>query len=181
MSRFAYLVLVLGCSFTVTASGAASRSSRAYACSSDQLAFALPQPSPPSQTQAVGFAVYNTGRTTCRLALPLSLTLGHRSGARLRVEPRASRLTLIAERLRPRAKAQVAWSYQNYCGRDNSSERPIVYRIRVAGIDLRGRGGTPPCLNRRQPVSVRVLIACPGARGPAVEAILPRPLPLCPR
>jgi hypothetical protein len=180
VSRFACLVLIAGCSFTVTASGAASSLTRAYACSTDQLAFALPQPSAPTQTWAVGFAVYNTGRTTCRLALPLSLTLRHRSQAPLRTEPRASRLTLVAGRLRPWAEAGVTWTYENYCGRHNAGERPIVYSVRVRGIELRGRGGTPPCHDRSRPVTVRVLFACPGARGPAIDAILPRPLPLCP-
>jgi hypothetical protein len=132
------------------------------------------------QTWAVGFAVYNTGRTTCRLALPVSLTLRHRWRAPLRVEPRTSRLTLVARALRPRAEAGVTWTYENYCGRHNSNERPIVFIVHVRGIELRGRGGTPPCHGRGGPVTVRVLFACPGARGPAIDAILPRPLPLCP-
>jgi hypothetical protein len=180
-TRFACFLFIVGCSFTVTASGAAARATRADGCSTDQLAFALPQPSAPMQTRAVGFAVYNTGRRTCHLALPLSLTLSGRWDAPLGVEPQASRLTLVARKLRPRAQASVTWTYENYCGGHDSSERPIVYRVRVGGIELRGRGGTPPCHDRRRPVSVRVLFACPGARGPAIDAILPRPLPLCPR
>lgn len=115
----------------------------------------------------------------CRLALPVSLTLGHRAGAPLQVAPRSSRLTLVARTFRPHARASVTWTYTNYCGRDNSSERPITYSIRVRGIELRGLGGTPPCLDGKRPVQVSVLFACPSATGPAISAILPRPLPLC--
>lgn len=181
MSRVGPVVLIVGCSLAVTPGGAASRPTRVPACLTDQLAFALPQPSAPTQKWAVGFAVHNTGRTSCRLTLPMSLTLRHRSGVRLRVVPPASRLTLLARALRPRAHAGVTWTYANYCGRHNSSERPIVYSVRVGGIELRGRGGTPPCHDRRRPVYLSVLFACPDATGPAIAAILPRRLPLCPR
>ncbi len=178
MNRPACLVLVLLGSLTLTAGGSASRTARDFACESRQLAFALPEPSAPMQTWAVGFAVYNTGGA-CRLALPISLTLAHRAGPPLQVSPPSSRLTLIARNFGPHARAGVTWTYTNYCGRHNSSERPITYSVRVRGIELRGLGGTPPCQGRKRPVQLRVLFACPGATGPAIEAILPRPLPLC--
>jgi hypothetical protein len=148
MYRSACLVIVLLGFLILTAGGSASRMSRAFVCESRQLAFALPEPSAPMQTSAVGFAVYNTGGA-CRLALPVSLTLGHRAGAPLQVVPRSSRLTLVARTFRPHARAGVTWTYTNYCGRHNSSERPITYSVRVRGIELRGLGGTPPCLDRQ--------------------------------
>jgi hypothetical protein len=178
VSRSAYLVIVLLGSLSLTAGGSASRTTGDYECESNQLAFALPEPSAPAQTWPVGFAVYNTGRA-CRLALPISLRLVHRAGLPLPVAPRSSRLTLVARTFRPRGRASVTWTYANYCGRRSSSERPIVYSVRVLGIELRGLGGTPPCQDRKRPVQLRVLFACPGARGPAIRAILPRPLPLC--
>jgi hypothetical protein len=178
MNRSACLVIVLLGSLTLTAGGSASRTSRDFACESRQLAFALPEPSAPTQTWAVGFAVYNTG-AECRLALPISLTLARRAGPPLQVAPRSSRLTLVAPTFRPHARAGVTWTYTNYCGRHNSSERPITYSVRVRGIELRGLGGAPPCLDRQRPVQASVLFACPGATGPAISSILPRPLPLC--
>jgi hypothetical protein len=178
MNRSACLVIVVLGSLALTAGGSASRTTRDFACESRQLAFALPEPSAPMQTWAVGFAVYNTGGA-CRLALPISLTLAHRAGPPLQGAPRSSRLTLVARKFSPHARAGVTWTYTNYCGRHNSSERPITYSVRVRGIELRGLGGTPPCQSRKLPVQVRVLFACPGATGPAIAAILPRPLPLC--
>jgi hypothetical protein len=180
VNRLASFVLLLGCSLAGTAGNAAS-TNQVHRCSTDQLAYALPQRSAPSQTWAVGFAVFNTGRTSGRLMLPLSLALGHRSQEPLRVLPRESRLTLIAPVLRPLAQAGVTWTYTNYCGGHESSERPIVYTVRVSGVELRGRAGTAPCRSQRLPVRLSVLFACPGAKGPAIAAILPRPLPLCPR
>jgi hypothetical protein len=180
MNRWACLLIVLLGSLALAAGGsAASRTSRDFACESRQLAFALPEPSAPMQARAVGFAVYNTGGA-CRLALPISLTLGNRAGHPLHVAPRSSRLTLVARTFRSHARAGITWTYTNYCGRRNSSERPITYSVRVRGIELRGLNGTPPCLGRKRPVQVSVLFACPGATGPAISAILPRPLPLCP-
>jgi hypothetical protein len=178
MNRSACLVIVLLGSLTLTAGGSASRTSRDFACESRQLAFALPEPSAPMQTSAVAFAVYNTGGA-CRLELPISLTLAHRAGAPLQVAPRNSRLTLLARTFRPHARASVTWTYTNYCGRHNSGERPITYSVRIRGIELSGLGGTPPCLDRKRPVQLSVLFACPSATGPAIGAILPRPLPLC--
>jgi hypothetical protein len=178
MNRSACLVIVLLGSLPLTPGGSASRTSRDFACESRQLAFALPEPSAPMQTWAVGFAVYNTGGA-CRLALPIALTLAHRAGPPLQVAPRSSRLTLVARKFRPHARAGVTWTYTNYCGRHNSSERPITYSVQVRGIELHGLSGTPPCHDRKRPVQVRVLFACPGATGPAIAAILPRPSPLC--
>lgn len=179
MSRFAPVVLILGCSLAVTAGGAASRPTRVHVCDFEQLAFALTQPSPPTQSQAVGLAVYNTAHE-CRLALPVSLTVAHRSGRPLRVTPHASRLTLLDRTFGRRAWAGVTWTTHNYCGRERS-DKPILYIVRVGPIQVRGTDGAPPCHARTTPVSVVVLFACPRARGPAIDAILPRPLPLCPR
>jgi hypothetical protein len=179
VNRFAGAVLVpLVCVLGLTASGTAAR--REFRCDPDQLAFALPQPSPPMQTWAVGFAVHNTG-PTCRLGLPVSLALAHRSGRPLRVSPRSSRLTLVDPSFGARAKSGVTWTYSNYCGSRDGSTRSVVHVVRAAGIELRGAGGTPPCHAPAYPIRLRVLFACPGARGPAIRAILPRPLPLCPR
>ena len=179
MRRSAPVAIALLSSLTLAAGGSASRTTPTSACDDRQLAFALPVPSPPQQQQAVGFAVHNTGRA-CRLALPISLTLAHRPGLRsLRLAPRVSRLTLVARAFAPRSQAQVVWAYANYCDGHNSSERPIMYTVRVRGIELRGFGGTAPCNNRTAPVQLGVLFACPGATGPAISAILPRPLPLC--
>jgi hypothetical protein len=178
MNRSACLVIVVLGSLALTAGGSASRTTRDFACESRQLAFALPEPSAPMQTWAVGFDVYNIGGA-CRLALPISLTLAHRAGPPLQAAPRSSRLTLVARKFSPHARAGVTWTYTNYCGRHNSSERPITYSVRVRGIELRGLGGTPPCQSRKRPVQVRVLFACPSATGSAIAAILPRPLPLC--
>jgi hypothetical protein len=174
----AVVLVPLGCALSLAASGAASRGP--YSCDREQLAFALPQVSPPMQTWAVGFAVHNTG-PRCRLALPVSLTLAHRSGRPLRVVPRRSRLTLVARSFGPRARAGVTWTYWNYCGPDRSIERAVTHVVRVAGIQLRGAGGTPPCHAPAQPVRLSVLFACPGATGPAIRAVLPRPSQLCPR
>jgi len=182
VSRFVYLVvLILACFLMVTAGGAASRATRDYACTIDQLAFAFSEPSAPMQTQAVGFTVYNTDRTRCRLALPISLMLKDRSALHLRVAPRTSRLTLVARRFRPHARAGVTWTYTNYCGSHNPNEQLIMHIVRVHRIEFRAKGDAPPCHNQNRPIDVRVLFACPGAKGPAIAAILPRPLPLCPR
>lgn len=181
MSRFACLVLLLACSLAVTVGGAASRATSDYACSMDQLAFAFSEPSAPMQTQAVGFTVYNGDRTACRLALPISLMVKDLSPRHLRVAPRISRLTLVSRNFRAHARAGVTWTYTNYCGGNNATSQMILHIVRVRRIELRAKGDTPPCHNRNRPVDVRVLFACPGAEGPAIAAILPRPLPLCPR
>jgi hypothetical protein len=173
------LVVALGCLVIVGAGGSVPGSASADECGYSQLAFSLPGPPAPSQTQAVGLDVHNTGRA-CRLELPVSLALSHRAGKPMRVSPRLSRLTLVAGMFKPRQRAWVTWTYANYCGRHNSSERPVVHVLRTAGIELREYGGTPPCHDPRRPVGLDVLFACPGARGPAVRAILPRPLKLCP-
>ena len=181
MSRFACLVIFLACSLTVTAVSVGSRATRPYACSMDQLAFAFTEPSAPMQTQAVGFTVYNTDRTTCGLSLAISLMVKDRSALHLRVAPRTSRLTLVARNFRPHARAGVTWTYTNYCGRHPPSEQLIAHIVRVGRLEFRARGDAPPCHDRSRPVEVSVLFACPGAKGPAIAAILPRPLPLCPR
>jgi hypothetical protein len=171
--------IALACSLTLGSSGVASRKRRLPVCGTGQLAFSLPGPPAPSQTEAVGLDVHNIGTTACRLALPISLRLA-RAGERMRVSPRTSRLTLVTRRFAPHARAWVAWTYANYCGRHNSSDRPIAHIVQVPGLELRGRGGTPPCVDRRQPTGLDVRFACPGAKGPAIRAILPRPLELCP-
>lgn len=181
MSRVACLVLLLACSLTVTAGGASSRANRIYACSMNQLAFAFSEPSAPMQTQAVGFTAYNTDRTACRLALPISLMLKDSSPRHLEVAPRVSRLTLVAQEFHSHAQAGVTWTYTNYCGNHKPGKGVIMQIVRVHRIDLRAKGDAPPCHSRKQPIDVRVLFACPSARGPAIAAILPRPLPLCPR
>lgn len=181
MSRFACLILFLACSLTMTAGGASSRNTRTYACATDQLAFALSEPSAPMQTQAVGFVVYNSDRAACRLALPISLTLKDSSPRHLPVAPRSSRLTLVARRFASHAEAGVTWTYTNYCGSHNAGEQLIMYIVRVNRIELRASGHAPPCHNRKRPMVVEVLFACPNARGPAIAAVLPRPLRLCPR
>jgi hypothetical protein len=172
------VVLSFVCALGLDASGATSR--RVYRCDTQQLAFALPAVSPPMQTWPVGFSVHNTG-PTCRLALPVSLALAHRSGRPLRVAPRRSRLTLVDPSFGPRGQAKVTWTYQNYCGSRDTSLRSVVHIVRVAGIQLRGAGGTPPCHAPASPIRLTVLVACPRAKGPAVGAILPRRFPLCPR
>jgi hypothetical protein len=180
MKGFLWLVSVaLGCSLAFGASGAVSQQSQRSACGIEQLAFSFPGPPAATQTEAVGLAVHNTG-VTCRLTLPVSLTLAHRSGRPLRVAPHVSRLTLVARTFAPRARAWVTWLYGNYCGRHNSSDRPIVHIVRIADIELREFGGTPPCHDQARPASLTVLFACPAAKGPAIRSILPRPLELCP-
>jgi hypothetical protein len=180
MRRVASALLLVG--LVLAASGAASAGADDLpACSPRDLAFALPATSAPHQSQALGFAASNVGATACRLELPLVLTLRPRFREPLRVSPAASRLRLVAPRLGPRARATVSWTYTNYCGRYDSWREPILYTVAVAGIELRGRSGAAPCHASGAPVSLGVLFACPGARGPAIEAILPRPLPLCPR
>jgi hypothetical protein len=181
VSRFACLIVFLACSLTMTAGGASSRDTETYACAIDQLAFALSEPSAPMQTQAVGFVVYNTDRAACRLALPIALTLKDSSSRHLPVAPQSSRLTLVARRFGSHAKAGVTWTYTNYCGSHNAGEQLIMYSVHVKHIELRASGDAPPCHNRKRSMVVDVLFACPDARGPAIAAVLPRPLKLCPR
>jgi hypothetical protein len=176
MRRRVSLVVVLS-SLSLAASGSASR--QVAVCQMEQLAFTLPRPSAPMQHGAVGFGVHNTGRE-CRLALSLSLTLLDRRGRPLRASPRRSVLTLVARTFGPRAQAGVIWEYTNYCGTYKPGQSPIRQVVRVAGIELRGSGGAAPCYVPGSPLEVSVLFACPGARGPAIDAVTPRPLPLCP-
>ena len=181
MKQPGFVILVaIGCLLSVGVGGRGSQPVAVQQCRLWQLAFSFSGPPAPTQTQAVGLEVHNTGGM-CRLELPVSLTLAHREGRTLHVSPRTSRLTLVARILRPRGRAWVTWTYANYCGRHNWSDRPVVHIVRVPGIEIREFGGLPPCLNPKRAVALTVLFACPGARGPAIEAILPRPTPLCPR
>lgn len=173
------IVVAIGCLLSVGVGGGGSQPVAVQQCGLGQLAFSFSGPPAPTQTQAVGFDVRNTGGR-CRLALPVSLTLAHREGRTLHVSPRTSRLTLVARTFRARGRAWVTWTYANYCGKHNSSDGPIVRIVRVPGVEMREFGGTPPCLNPKRAVRLTVLFACPSARGPAIEAILPRPIPLCP-
>jgi hypothetical protein len=181
VSRVACLALLASVLTVTGADGSARATSPIPACSFDRLAFALTEPSPPMQSQAVGFVAHNTERTACRMALPVSLTLEDRPPRRLRVAPRVSRLTLIAGTLRSHARASVTWTYTNYCGSHDPAKGVILQTVRVGRIELRAHGDAPPCHSPTEPVDVRVLFACPSARGPAITVVLPRPLPLCPR
>jgi hypothetical protein len=173
--------LLAGCALAlaVNAPSAVDAASRDVpTCRSDDLAFSLPAGTPPSQTEVVLLAVVNVDRQ-CRLELPVTLALELRDGSRIRTSPARSELTLAASRFDRHDRAWVSWTYANYCGEHNSSDEPIVLDVRLPDIELRGFGGTPPCNVRRLPTDLRVFRACPGARGPAIRAILPRPMPLC--
>jgi hypothetical protein len=175
MRRLLCLVVALS-PFILTASGGATHQNSL--CGMEHLAFTLPEVSAPMQSGAVGFGVHNTGRA-CRLALPISLTLLDSGGRPLKTTPRRSVLTIVAGNFGARAQATVVWAYTNYCGTYNPGQQPIRQVVRVAGIELRGSGSGASCYTPSLPLRVSVLFACPGARGPAIDAVTPRPLPLC--
>jgi len=120
--------------------------------------------------------------TACRLALPISLTLRHVDGRPLAVRGGTSRLTLTARRLAKGGRAYAIWTYTNYCFPDSKfAGSKVLELFRLAGRVLRVKGGGAPCNRPGQPLSLQLLFACPSAHGPAVEAVTPRSLPLCPR
>jgi hypothetical protein len=172
------LAAALGCVTIVAQSGAAPPAEQRSVCRDAQLAFALPAVSAPHQHGAVGLSVHNTGRT-CQLRLPVTLTLSGRH-SRIVVSPRVSRLTLTGT-LRARGRAFVTWAYRNYCGGDKPGQLPVRYRVGVHGIELSSASTGAECYDRRLPVAVSVLFACPGATGPAISEVTSRRFPLCPR
>ena len=176
-------VLAIAASFLLlmVASRATAGTPGISVCASDQLAVGRAEASPPQQHQAAGLEIHNTG-APCRLALRISLTLRHLDGRSLEVAGGTSRLTLTSRRLTTGGRAFAVWAYTNYCSPDSPLAGPkVTETFRLADRVLRLSGGGAPCNRPGHPLDLRLLFACPSAFGPAVEAVTPRRLPLCPR